>query len=1060
MTPPWCKYYFRMHSAAQKFEFHFLRLIALTWLLPPMLGFAFMMYIEIFTFDQLIPMMTTPLELIFVVGGFILALLYFKHFSKPLICYLNSPDEVRLDTVEKALKRFSLHYWLAFMAYISMAPAITLTSLEMATQFEALPVDWFRVHLVALIVSIIVGLPIFVRINDLFGKTFRDIKLKRPVTTIKTKVFLIGALVPLLIDTMLVQYYWTRTGFFSTETFIVWLLLEALAIIGALLFVHSFSQSLDPLYDLAHSNLSNLNEIIKPESLDELGIVTSRLNELLYEKQLHQQRLAFSNELLKSSHNYENLAKLLENIVNVIRKTLHGDICFLSLYDAQKDKLICVAHSKGGYKANGHFQIALDENSINVDVFRTSKPQITDDAPNDPNIHQLIKSFNIKSSITVPLIANKKTIGVLQVATTQQHYRYNKHEVKILQAYAQEASVIQTFFNELKHRHKAEAAITKIMQAVSTTTGIDFFNAITQHMAEILRADSCAVVATLPYSSDTVEALAHYHDGKISSNITYSLKNGPCETIIDKQIRTYARNLQKLFPEDKSLQKSGMESYVGIPLFDSQQQSLGLLFAMFRSPIEDIEFNESVMCIFGARAAAEIERSQTEKNMARMAYYDNLTQLPNRAYLLDRLQHDINLAHRHQTWLAVIMMDLDHFKNINDSLGHPIGDSLLIEVAQRLKACMRKEDTVARLGGDEFIILQSDFKSRETAINHVSHMNKQLHKILKEDFLISDHTLMVTASCGISLYPDDGETTELLIKHADTALYKAKAQGRDNFQFFSSEMNVAAIERLQMESDIHQAINNDEFYVVYQPKVSVIDNQIVGAEALLRWQHPVHGNISPDQFIPVANETGQIILLGEYIMQQACAFTSELWCCNNSCNELTSISVNVSPKQFQQHNFIAKFQQILDTTKAQPGCMELEITENLLINDTHKLSEKLDAIKEMGLKISIDDFGTGYASLRYLQQLPIDLIKIDRSFISHITHNPSDQAIVKTILNMAENLNLNVIAEGVETAEQLDLLKQLGCLFYQGYYFSKPISEEKLITLIQKQRGIARETSD
>ena len=1042
-----------MSVTAKKFEVNFLRLIALTWLLPPMLGFAFMMYIEIFTIDQLVPMMTTPLELVFVIGGFILALLYFKHFIKPLTLYLNTPNSIHKSTIEETLKRFPLRYWIAFLCYISMAPAITLTSLEISTDFKALPVDWFRVHLVALIVSIIVGLPIFVSINDLLGRTFRDIKLKRPVTTIKTKVFLIGALIPLLIDTMLVQYYWTRTGFFNSETFVIWLLLEVLAIVGALLFVRSFNQSLTPLNDLTHSNLNTLENKIKPASLDELGILTTQLSELLDEQQFHKQRLAFSNELLKSSHSYESLAKLLETVVNRTCKTLHGDISFLSLYDTQKDQLVCVAHSQGGYNAEGHFQIALDEKSINTEVFRTSKPQITDDVPAYPNAHtQLIKTFSIKSSATVPLISNNKTIGVLQIATTEQHYHYNEQEVKTLQAYAQEAALIQTLFNEVKQRHKAEAAITKIMQAVSTTTGTDFFNAITRHMAEILHADSCAIVATVADSTDTVEALAHFHDGKISSNICYSLKGGPCETIINKEIRTYASHLQEHFPEDNSLKESGMESYVGIPLFNSQKKPLGLLFAMFRRQIEDIEFNESVMCIFAARTVAEIERCQSEKSMKRMAYYDDLTQLPNRAYLLDRLQHDMNLAQRHQTRLAVIMMDLDHFKNINDSLGHPVGDRLLIEVARRLKKCMRKEDTVARLGGDEFIILQSDFDNREAAINHISHMNKELLKTLKDDFSVADHTLMVTASFGIALYPDDGETTEQLIKHADTALYKAKAQGRDNFQFFSSEMNVAATERLQMESDIYQAINNDEFYVVYQPKVCILDNKIIGAEALLRWKHPELGNISPEQFIPIADETGQIIQLGEFIMQQACSFTNELWCSQNSCQELGSISVNVSPRQFQQYDFVSKFQQILSDTNTSPCCMELEITENILINDTHKASEKLNTIKNMGLKISIDDFGTGYASLRYLQQLPIDLIKIDRSFITHITTNTNDLAIVKTILNMAKNLSLNVIAEGVETAEQLELLKQLGCSFYQGYYFSKPLSKEQLSELIKKQR--------
>ncbi len=998
-------------------------------------------------------MMSTPLKPIFLIGGFAFALLYFRRFAQPLLDYLATPDDTHRPLAVQALKRFPFHYWFVFLSYITLAPAAAIISLEMATDYVARPVDWFRIHLVALIVSIIVGLPIFISIYDLFGRAFGRMQLQQPIITIKTRVFLIGALIPLLIDTMLVQYYWTRTGFFSKETFFIWLLLEFLAIAGALLFVRSFNQSLAPLRRLIGSSMDTLGSKIQSASTDELGIFATQLSKLLDEQQLDKERLAFSNELLKASHSHENLAKLLQTIVDRTCQTLGDDICSLSLCDAHRKKLVCVARSNTDYKLDGHFKISLDETSLITEVFHSGQTQIIEDAPNDPRIHQQLREvFKVQSSAAVPLVAGEKIIGVLQTSSIDSSHSYSEHEIKILQAFAQEAAVIQSFFEDLKYRRKAETAITQIMQGVSTATGVDFFNAMTLHMANILQADSCGVVTTIENSTDTVETLAYFYDGEIIPNTQYALSGTPCETIIGQQVHTYASNIQSTFPEDEFLTEINMESYVGIPLFNSQNKPLGLLFAMFRTQIKNIEFNESVMRIFAARTSAEIERTHTEERIKRMAYYDDLTQLPNRAYLLDRLQHDIAHAHRHQTRLAVMMMDLDHFKKINDSLGHPVGDGLLIEVAQRLQKCIRKEDTVARLGGDEFIILQADFDSRETAINHVSRITKQLHKTLKEHYTIAEHTLMITTSCGIAIYPDDGESAEQLIKHADTALYKAKAAGRDNYQFFSSEMNTAAMQRLQMESDIHHAIENEEFYVVYQPKVSVTDNRIIGAEALLRWQHPERGNIPPDQFIPIADETGQIIQLGEYVMQHACIQTSELWCSSGSCDELGSLSVNVSPRQFQQHNFITKFQQILEHNKTRPDCMELEITENILIDDTRKVNEKLHTLKDMGIKISIDDFGTGYASLRYLQQLPIDIIKIDRSFINHITDNPNDLAIVKTIMSMAENLNIEVIAEGVETAEQLEKLKQLGCLFYQGFYFSEPVSKEKLAEMIQQQR--------
>ncbi len=622
----------------------------------------------------------------------------------------------------------------------------------------------------------------------------------------------------------------------------------------------------------------------------------------------------------------------------------------------------------------------------------------------------------------------------------------------MLQAFAREAALIRSFFEDLKQQRSTETAITQIMLGVSTATGADFFRAIISQLSNMLQADICALVVATSNQTSNVKSLAYYKNGEIAGNIKYQLKGTPCETIFGQQVRTYSHDLQGSFPDNKFIHAEDMESYVGIPLFDSQNRPQGLLFAMFKKPINNVEFNESVMSIFAGRTSAEIERNKTEKRIKHMAYYDSLTQLPNRAFLLDRLQQAIAHAQRHQSILAVTMMDLDNFKKINDSLGHPVGDSLLVEVAQRLQQCVRQEDTVARLGGDEFVILQSGFDNRDLAISHINHMAKQLHQSLKQHYSLTEHMLMVTCSCGIAIYPDDGDSVDQLIKHADTALYKAKASGRDNYQFFSHEMNIAAVERMKMESDIYRGIENNEFEVVYQPKVRVDNNQIIGAEALLRWHHPEQGDIPPDRFIPVADETGQILQLGEFVLQQSCAITSELWCSSGSCEEIDSLSVNVSPRQFQQDDFVKKIQLILEQEKTNASCIELEVTENILIEDTHKVSEKLQTLKDIGLKISIDDFGTGYASLRYLQQLPIDMIKIDRSFINHIADSQNDFSIVKTIMSMANNLDIQVIAEGVETDEQLALLRQLGCPYYQGFYFSKPVGRQAFIDMILQQR--------
>lgn len=966
--------------------------------------------------------------------------------------FLRTPDEEHRIKAERALRHFPFHYWGTFILFLALAPVAAIKGLELASNYTALPVDWFRISLVALIVSILVGLPIFISIYDLFGKTFGQIRLQSPIITIRTKVFLIGALTPLLIDTMLVQYYWTRTGYFSTETFVIWLLLEFLAIAGALLFVRSFSNSLLPLNSLIKQSGDTQNRNIQSTSTDELGIFANQLARLLEEQHINQKRLNFSNELLKASHSYESLAQLLETIVNRTSKALNADICFLNLYNAHQNKLLCVAHSKAEYKASGHFQISLDDNSINVDVFRSKKPRIISNVPNEARCPMQIKmAFNIKSSAAVPLINNDQVVGVLQVSNTENFHEYNCHEIKTLQAFAQETAIIQLFFDDLKQRRKAESAITQIMEAVSTTTGADFFKAMTVHMAKILQADSCGVVATIKDSSTEVETLAYFYDGEIIDNTRYSLDGTPCQTIIGKKVKTYPNNIQGQFPKDSYLGKTNMESYVGIPLFDSEENPLGLLFAMFRDKIDDTEFNESVMRIFAARTVAEIERTQTEERIKHMAYYDNLTHLPNRAFLLDRLQQAISYSERQQSQLAVMILDLDYFKKINDSLGHQVGDGLLIEVAQRLTACLRKEDTVARLGGDEFVLLLLGFEDKESTVNYISHIAEQINKTIKKHYFIAEHNLMITSSCGIAIYPNDGQTPDILIKHADTAMYDVKENGRDNFKFFSSEMNIAVMERIEMESAIHDAIENNQFEVAYQPKVSVNDDRIIGAEILIRWNHPILGYISPERFISVADETGQIIQIGDFVFEQACMIASSLWCNNNACSDKYSISVNVSPRQFMQDGFVEKIQTILKKHQTNPCCIEIEVTENILIEDTKKISKKLQFLKELGIKISIDDFGTGYASLRYLQKLPIDMIKIDRSFITHICNNTNDLVIVKTIMTMAKNLNIQVIAEGVETNEQLNMLKKLNCESYQGYLFSKPVSQENFISMIKQQ---------
>jgi len=419
------------------------------------------------------------------------------------------------------------------------------------------------------------------------------------------------------------------------------------------------------------------------------------------------------------------------------------------------------------------------------------------------------------------------------------------------------------------------------------------------------------------------------------------------------------------------------------------------------------------------------------ERIQRLAYYDTLTDLPNRALLSDRL--DLAIAHAKRTGCkcAVLSLDMDRFKNINDALGHSIGDQLLKSIATRLKECVRELDTVARMGGEFIVVLNG----MEETGNILTVAQKMLHS-LSQPYEVEGHNIRATPSIGISVYPDDSTDQESLITNADSAMYHTKENGRNDFQFFVPDMKTKVAEKLFIESDLRKALEHGQFVLHYQPQVDITTGHIIGAEALIRWNHPTAGLVSPAKFIPVAEESGLIIPLGEWILNEACR-QNMAW--QKVGLPPISIAVNMSAVQFRQQNLCQLISKVLSDTGLDPHYLELELTEGLVMSNTDSAIDTLNRFKEMGVHISIDDFGTGYSSLSYLKHFPIDYLKIDQSFIRDITTNPDDAAITTAIINMAQGLNLRTIAEGVETAEQLKFLRLHSCDVVQGYYFSKPV---------------------
>jgi len=435
-----------------------------------------------------------------------------------------------------------------------------------------------------------------------------------------------------------------------------------------------------------------------------------------------------------------------------------------------------------------------------------------------------------------------------------------------------------------------------------------------------------------------------------------------------------------------------------------------------------------------------VARAQALK-MSYLAQHDSLTDLPNRTLFSDRLSQALALAQRQKTKLAVLFLDIDHFKHINDSLGHAIGDCLLQSIVQRLLACVRNSDTVSRQGGDEFVILFSEVAQPQDAVVGA---NKIL-QALSTPYLIEQHDLHVTVSIGIATYPDDGTEAEGLMKNADLAMYSAKESGRNNYKFFKPEMNARAVERQFIENGLRQAIERQEFVLHYQPKINLETGAIIGAEALMRWHHPQRGLVSPAQFIPVAEECGFIVPIGKWGLRETC-WQTRAW--QDEGLPPLRVAFNISAVELRNKDFIGNVQAIMTETGLDPRYLELELTETFLIENSESTATVLQALKDMGIQLSLDDFGTGYSSLSYLKRFPIDTLKIDQSFVCDLTTDSDDASIISAVISMGKNLHMGVIAEGVETKEQLAFLREEHCPEGQGYYFSRPVVAEEFSKLL------------
>jgi diguanylate cyclase (GGDEF)-like protein/PAS domain S-box-containing protein len=465
-----------------------------------------------------------------------------------------------------------------------------------------------------------------------------------------------------------------------------------------------------------------------------------------------------------------------------------------------------------------------------------------------------------------------------------------------------------------------------------------------------------------------------------------------------------------------------------------------------KSPLRDVQ--GSIIAVLTSSLDIT-DRKKAERHLVHLAHHDALTGLPNRTYLQDRLRREIGRARRGDRLFSLLLLDLDRFKSVNDALGHHAGDELIKAVGERLNGATRDHDTLARLGGDEFALLQAELSCPQEALE----MAERVLSLMSEPFEIAGEQIVIGASIGVVIHPNDGDDADNLLKKADIAMYRAKSEGRNVYRAFSQEMMTAAQGDISLEAELRRALLNKEFELFYQPQIDLRSNRIIGAEALIRWRHPTKGLVRPLDFLPFAEEMGLIIPINEWVMREACR-EARSW--HDMGLGRLRIAVNLSPVQFRNRNMIELVTNILQSSKLDPTLLELELTESILMRDAEAVTLELKELRRLGVSVSIDDFGTGYSSLAYVKKFPVDRIKIDQSFVRNMATDPNDAAIVRAIVNLGHSLGIDVIAEGVDSPEQVDMLRAEGCEEAQGYLFARPCPAEDFIALVRADAILTR----
>ncbi|WP_082235669.1 bifunctional diguanylate cyclase/phosphodiesterase [Halobacillus massiliensis] len=675
-------------------------------------------------------------------------------------------------------------------------------------------------------------------------------------------------------------------------------------------------------------------------------------------------------------------------------------------------------------KTHEHLSIDFKQDLVFREVLASKQSIFIADTMNDPRPnHEACRKFGIKGLYMIPLIATGKVLGTIAIVNLNEKGRhYPKSAMQLAESIADATAPVLSY---LLYIEEQEQIISE------RTSELTEKNKELQQALKEVKQISREKELILNSAGEGIFGL------DLKGGITFCNPSATDLLGYENREELIGRHCNIIFKENMS-NASGLFS----PDHKSKESDEDYFLRKDSSqfPIEfvitsQIENGETVGYVVTFKDITS--RRQMEEKIKYHAFYDSVTNLPNRVLFQDRLHQALNFAESYECSLAVLFLDLDRFKKINDTFGHTFGDRVLNKIAERLTSSLPKELTISRQGGDEFIILIPRIHTRDD----ITDCAQSVLSVFSDPFYINGQEISVKTSIGISVFPENGTTSEQLIKHADVAMYTAKKMAGNQFQLYEPNLEDRSIESIELENDLYKALKNNQLTVVYQPKYDYLNQQLIGVEALLRWNHPERGKMKPKDFIPLAEETGLIVPIGEWILREAIR-QMKRW--HDQGYEDLAVSVNLSPQQFNQEDIVKKIKEILEETKLDPQFLELELTENLIIHNTEKTLNVIHCLKEIGIRISIDDFGTGYSSLGYLKDFPVDTLKIDKTFIDDLPSNRNNAAITNTIITLANSLSLNVIAEGVETRKQLDYLTNHGCHLIQGYYYSKPLSAEKV----------------